>query len=229
MEFNHIDILIVEDEMIATEYLKRMLFSFGVNKVHTAKDADRAFQIIESVPIDLVFMDINIKGKLNGIECAELIEQKTQSPIIFTTAHKDKKTIEKASNTNIYGYLIKPFTEDELFASLNIVNKTINQLQNQQAGADTTITIHGYELYPHDRVVHDGDIIISLTQNEERIVSTLIDNINYNLSYEQMIEEIWDGKQVSTSTIRDAMSRLKRKLPKLKLENISGYGYILKK
>lgn len=227
MKFENLNILIVEDEMLAALYLKKILIRLGVNNIYHVSNSKDALKQIESTFFDLIFMDINIEGEIDGIECAKLIDQKLKSPIVYTTAFKDQTVIERASDTNLYGYLIKPFKEAEVFAILNIVYKTIKKLDFSEYSE--IVLIHGYKVHKNERMVKDGEKSISLTFNEHKILNTLINYISCNVTYSQIIEEAWDGKDVALSTIRDTVSRLKKKLPNLKLSNVSGYGYILNK
>lgn len=227
MKFENLDILIVEDEMLAALYLKKVLIGLGVNNIYHVSNSKDALKRVESTFFDLIFMDINIEGEIDGIECAKRIHSRLKSPIVYTTAFKDKNVIERASDTNLYGYLIKPFKQAEVFAILNIVYKSISKLDLREYSE--IVYIHGYEVYKNERMVKDGEQNIALTFNEHKILSTLINYISCNVTYSQIIEEVWEEKKVALSTIRDTVSRLKKKLPKLKLSNISGYGYILNK
>jgi len=66
-------------------------------------------------------MDIVIKGDIDGIETAARIHQELDIPIIYTTAYADEETLQRAENTGSYGYLLKPFKERELHATIKIV------------------------------------------------------------------------------------------------------------
>jgi signal transduction histidine kinase len=65
-------------------------------------------------------MDIVIKGDMDGIETAVIINQKFDIPIIYTTAYADDETLQRAENTGSYGYLLKPFKQRELHATIKI-------------------------------------------------------------------------------------------------------------
>ena len=102
------NILIVEDEIVAVQYLKRILISLSYQTIFVSNNATDALEIINKHLIDLVFMDINIQGSVDGITCAHSLNIKQNIPIIYTTAYSDSVTIVEASETNIFGYLIKP-------------------------------------------------------------------------------------------------------------------------
>ena len=82
MMISQYSILIVEDEYIAAEYLTRILRTLGVITLYKASSAKEALISINEYDIDLVFMDINIKGSIDGIECAGLLNEQHAIPIL---------------------------------------------------------------------------------------------------------------------------------------------------
>ena len=116
-------ILIVEDEFVTISNLKSILTNEGYQVSGIAKSANEALEVLKSKPIDLIIIDINIKGEFDGIWLANRIKTIYDIPHIFLTAYCDKKTVASAVETNPYAYLIKPFTKESIFASINIAIK----------------------------------------------------------------------------------------------------------
>ena len=113
-------ILIVEDEAISVMTLEDSLHEMGYSVVGSAANAEDAIQMVEEFKPDLVLMDIHIQGDMDGIATAELINSRFHIPIIYLTAHSDDKTIERATKTMPYGYLIKPFRMKEMYSTIEI-------------------------------------------------------------------------------------------------------------
>ncbi|TMP26810.1 hypothetical protein CWB99_17070 [Pseudoalteromonas rubra] len=113
-------ILIVEDESIVAFDIKRRLSKFGYVVTGMASSAEKALASIEQWLPDLILMDIHIKGPMDGIELASVLNKKYNIPIIFLTANSEASTINKAKITKPYGYLLKPFSERELNASIQV-------------------------------------------------------------------------------------------------------------
>lgn len=229
----NLNILIVEDKFVAIYYLRGILEEkqiVPIDTIFTATNAQDALDIVKTNHIDLIFMDININGSIDGISCAKLANEEYQIPIIFTTAYSDITTIQEASDTNIAGYLIKPFKPSDVSANLLIALKMVeknskekNPLKNKQS-----ITVENYIYnFEHKTLLVDNETIV-LTNKEILLVDIFFHNINQNLSYDMLKEKVWGNDDISDSTIRDAVSRLKRKLPGLDIENISKFGYVLK-
>jgi len=110
------NILIIEDEFFISEVIKDMVTRFGHNVVGIVRSGEKVMESIEKAnpKPDLIISDIYLAGVLTGVDCAKLIEQKYDIPIIFITAYSDKATKEKMDEVNYVAYLYKPFQESEL-------------------------------------------------------------------------------------------------------------------
>jgi PAS domain S-box-containing protein len=115
-----IRILIVEDEVLVAGNMERKLLKFGYEVVGACSSAEAALEKMrESMP-DIVIMDIRLDGETDGIDTAEVIERDYGVPVIFITAYADDGTIERAKRTKPYGYIVKPFSEQELKSNIEI-------------------------------------------------------------------------------------------------------------
>ena len=229
-----VSILIVEDEFIGFEYLKRTLHKLSLFNIFHAKSSEEALKIVESNYIDLCFMDINISGAVDGIICAKLINKKYFLPIIYTSAHADTQTIKEAKDTNVYGYLVKPFNIKEIEATMQIAFKVasiIDGSKKHKSLEEPNEIMILSEKYSYDRnkkTFFIDDTPCDLTKKELLFIDYVCAYPNTNLAYEHIKEAVWGISEVSLSTIRDTVYRIKHKLPDLPLHSISKHGYILK-
>ncbi len=115
-----IRILIVEDEAIIANDIKSTLEKFGYIIIDIAKSGEAALQMVKKSLPDLVLVDILLEGSLNGIDITQTIQHEYNIPVIFVTAFSDPNTINKAKLTAPYGYVSKPFEENELFSSIEM-------------------------------------------------------------------------------------------------------------
>ncbi|MEG4576537.1 ATP-binding protein [Microcoleus sp. N3A4] len=115
-----ISILIVEDELLIAKNLSPKLEKLGYQIADIVSSGADAIQRAGELKPDLILMDIVIKGDIDGIETAAIINQELDIPIIYTTAYADDETLQRAENTGSYGYLLKPFKERELHATIKI-------------------------------------------------------------------------------------------------------------
>jgi diguanylate cyclase (GGDEF)-like protein/PAS domain S-box-containing protein len=113
-------IMIVEDEGIVAMDIRSQLENFGYEVVATAFSGGQAITLATQHRPDLVFMDIVLKGDMDGITAAQTISETLHIPVIFLTAYSDSATLLRAKATGAYGYLIKPFRPDELHASIEV-------------------------------------------------------------------------------------------------------------
>lgn len=111
-------LLIVEDEYILALNLQESLESLGYTIVDIADSAEAAIAIVIEQRPNLVLMDIRLRGEMDGIQAAEQIWKQFQIPIIFVTGHSDKSTVERATLTFPFGYILKPVREKELYVAI---------------------------------------------------------------------------------------------------------------
>jgi len=118
-------ILITEDERIIAEDLKMTLQEFGFDVIGIVASGEEAIIEAERLKPDLILMDIMLDGELNGIETAKNILIRFKIPVVYITAYADSETLNKAKKTKPFGFLFKPFEEEELFSTLNFAIKKI--------------------------------------------------------------------------------------------------------
>lgn len=113
-------ILVVEDDLLIAKDLQQTLASFGYDAFAIASSAEEAINTATQKCPDLVFMDIKIKGHLDGIETAEILRERFGVPVVYLTAYADNATLERAKKTEPYSYLLKPIKPAELKSTLEI-------------------------------------------------------------------------------------------------------------
>lgn len=121
-------ILVVEDEIITAEHIKLALKNQGYQVVSLLIYGEEAINKVEDTEVDLVLMDINLKGEMDGVEAAEEIWNSHSIPVIFLTAYSDEKTLQRAKITETsvkksFGVLNKPFKEEDLHS---LIEKTLH-------------------------------------------------------------------------------------------------------
>jgi PAS domain S-box-containing protein len=113
-------ILVVEDESIVAEHIRRSLQNMGYSVPSVASSGSEAIKEVEDKSPDLVLMDIVLKGEMDGIETAMQIRSRFNIPVVYLTAYSDEKILERAKITEPYGYVIKPFNERDLHTNIEI-------------------------------------------------------------------------------------------------------------
>ena len=127
-------IMVVEDESILVMLLKRKLLSYGYSEIDWVETGEDAIHNAESFKPDLILMDIILKGNMDGIEAAKRIHESYDIPIIYLTAYSSDEVINRALETEPYGYIVKPFKEVEINANIKIaLNKHIRERRKREA------------------------------------------------------------------------------------------------
>jgi len=115
-----IRVFVVEDESVIAMDLRERLAAMGYAVCGSAADGEEAVQAIVDAQPDIVLMDVHLAGAMDGVEAARRLRERHDAPVVFLTAYADPEVIERASQTSAYGYLVKPFEERELHATLQV-------------------------------------------------------------------------------------------------------------
>ena len=113
-------ILVVEDEAIVARDIAEQLEALGYQAIGVASNGEAALQLARAQRPDLVLMDIQIDGALDGIAVAELLRTQQQIPVVFLTAYSSEEFLQRAQLTEPFGYILKPFSERELGTTLSM-------------------------------------------------------------------------------------------------------------
>ena len=115
-----IRVLIVEDEPLIAKNIGMYMNNNDYEVSAFAYDPEEAIFQLKRNPPDLAILDINLESDRDGIEVARYINQHNNIPFVFLTSYSDKDTLERAKQTNPYGYIVKPFNDKTLLATIEI-------------------------------------------------------------------------------------------------------------
>lgn len=111
-------IFIVEDEALIAMEIQDRLAALGYEVVGTARRGEDAVERIPGAEPDLVLMDISLAGEMSGVDAALALRQICDIPVVFLTAYSDDALVQRAMESEPYGYLVKPFDEREVSATV---------------------------------------------------------------------------------------------------------------
>jgi CheY-like chemotaxis protein len=111
--------MVVDDEAVIALRLQQRLTSMGFDVTGVAYSGEEAVETARDLRPDLILMDIMIPGKLDGIAAAKIVKAELDIPVVFLTAHSEDKIIERAKQAEPYGYILKPFQDRELKATVD--------------------------------------------------------------------------------------------------------------
>ncbi len=113
-------ILLVEDEGIVAHDLAETLVRLGYRVSGIASEGAQAVRMAQELQPELVVMDVGLRGEIDGIQAARLIQERASVPVIFLTGHSDPATLQRAVTTGPLGYILKPFQEIELRCAIEV-------------------------------------------------------------------------------------------------------------
>ncbi len=167
MTDSFIKILIVEDEMIIGAKVSMFLTELGYEVAGILPRAEEALLQIEGNKPDIVLLDIQLKGEMDGIALAKILQIEHQIPVIFLTANSDDATFKRAKEAKPYAFLAKPFKKLDLQRALEL---TISLLANQPNAAQKDASSEDASFILSDRI---------FVRNKDRMVKILFEAILY--------------------------------------------------
>src|SRR4249920_340877 len=129
-------ILIAEDETIIRLDLKQLLERAGYDVVAEAKDGEEAVALARSEEPDLALLDVKMP-KLDGIDAARRILEERPVPIVMLTAYGQQELVARAVEAGVFGYLVKPFREQDLLPAIAAARARHDELQAVRAEAES--------------------------------------------------------------------------------------------
>jgi len=217
---------IFEDDIQIAHLMEKTFKRLGNNVVGIFNNSLELINAMNDNKIELLFLDINIESTINGIDCAKIIQGKNRNvKIVFITSSKDSSLIKKASFVAPNGYMIKPIDQHDLEAILMVVDPKCTIKHHKQNQYNITKSC----IFDVDKsIIYSNGNILTLTYNELTCLKLLIKNKNSCVSLEQIISVIWNDYEDRTSSLRELIYRLRKKIPDLALSNVPKVGYILK-
>ena len=190
-------ILIVEDEAITGMGLKKSLTDLGYVVIGIVPTGEQAIEVAVEQKPNLVLMDIQLAGKMDGITAAENIRIRTRIPVIYLTKHSDHRFVQKAKITEPFGYIIKPVSEAEL--------KTTIEIALYKAGIEQKLKVRDDTIRRLLNAVTDDLVLI----NSERKIIAINDSMAKKLGQKT---EILIGKAIldflTSSVLSDTLDQI---------------------
>lgn len=115
------NIFIAEDDFFTAADLKEMLTVMGYRVTGIGTDEASSIALLRKNPPDIALLDIRLRGKNDGLQIAAYINQHLKIPFIFVTAYADGEMVEQATRLSPAAYLVKPFSRNAVFSTLETV------------------------------------------------------------------------------------------------------------
>ena len=166
MANENIKILVVEDEALYANSLEILIDELGYELVAVVTNAEHALQKIKEASPDLLLVDINLAGPMNGIEMVQIAQHLQVTPAIFITSYTDQATFEKAKQLNPFAFITKPFDQQQLQRAIELA--VMHIAQDEQYEEQKEHTWNDFPFKEH--------LFIKV---RSQIVKVRLDNIDY--------------------------------------------------
>lgn len=216
-------IYLVEDEQSLNILLEKYLQREGYDVV-TFSNGKSALERIKDMP-DLWILDIMLPD-VDGYEIIKAVKQNNRNtPVIFMSARNEELDRVVGLELGSDDYLSKPFLPRELIIR---TNKLLQRLygRDNEVVEEFIFDINGYKINKNQRTIFLDSNEIQLTNKEFELLNYFIENKNNLLSREQILTSVWgDDYFGSDRVVDDTIRRLRKKLSRISIETVYGYGY----
>lgn len=210
-------ILLLEDDVILQEIIEEFLIENGY-EVECFFDGEKALDAIGTYQYDMLLLDVNVPN-IDGFEIlAYLRDIGNTTPAIYITSLSGIDDLKKGFDLGADDYLRKPFELLELKARIEHIVK-LHRLQEE-------IEFDGMKFVPKAHQIFMRDKVIQMRQKEAQVLEYFMRNRGKIISCNEIIENVWDDKQLPThATIRTYIKNLRKMFEKEYFDNIKGEGY----
>lgn len=214
-------ILYIEDEIKIQEQMTKTLKYFSENIICVTNYSDALKEFVVSKP-SIVISDIRL-GEKSGIDIVKEIRKIDKiTPIILLTAFTDNEYLFDAVKLKLVNYLVKPVDFTQLSNSLKDAAKEIIEKGNYQIKLASGVL---YDVFRN--ILVDKGEEINLTVKETELLKIFLKNKNRRTSMEEIKKTVWQDEFTSDGAVKALLSKVRSKIGKDSIDNLSGVGYIL--
>ena len=217
-------VCLVEDEVALSNIVKLYLERAGYEVICFSKGSEAINYIGNKV--DIWILDIMLGDDISGYNVIKAIREKDELvPVIFTSARDQELDKIFGLELGSDDYMTKPYSSKELVLRVNNIIKRVYKDNKQN---NNVIKYNEYSIDTEKRIVTLDEKEIKTTTLEFDLLVLFLRNINVCFSREDIIQKVWGNDYYGTDrVVDDLIRRVRKKLPKVKIEAVYGYGYRL--
>lgn len=217
-------VCLVEDELALSNIVKLYLERAGYEVICFSKGSEAINYIGNKV--DIWILDIMLGDDISGYNVIKAIREKDELvPVIFTSARDQELDKIFGLELGSDDYMTKPYSSKELVLRVNNIIKRVYKDNKQN---NNVIKYNEYSIDTEKRIVTLAEKEIKTTTLEFDLLVLFLKNINVCFSREDIIQKVWGNDYYGTDrVVDDLIRRVRKKLPKVKIEAVYGYGYRL--
>jgi len=219
-------ILIVEDELIPANYLKKVLTKEGYEVLAIIKSGKEAIKKAKELNPDIIFMDIMLEDNISGADAAVKINSINPNiKIIFLTAFSDKEMIEFAVRSHAFAYLLKPYRDNEILATIELAKSKQTVVSKPKEENSKIVELADNYIYDTklQRLFLDNKEI-NLGPKAMSLIKLLCENRNITLEIDEIIDLLYDTPKPK-QTLRSLIHRIRQQTSSNLILNVNKFGY----
>ncbi len=223
-QYENINLLFIEDDInIRANYA--MVFKDMFSNVYEAASYQEALNQYKTNDIDLMIVDINIKGIKTGIDFVKDVRKNDLNiKVIILSAYSTMENLLESTKLKLVEFLVKPVDELKL---LETIEKAVFELENIDIINKEFITIKSqYKWDIRKKILLKDNKEVVLTKLEKEVLNTILINPSIELTHDILINNVWETYEKDhRETLRTIVSSLRKKLPKDTIQTLYGIGY----
>lgn len=222
--FNNYNILIVDNDLEIAQKIKSYLNSLGFNIVGITSCYEETSTFLSKERVDLLLIDIDINGRIDGIQCCDIIYNEYKIPSIFLTNYDDCETLFLIENSNSYGYFLKSSKKEVLKVNIMLVLSKLKKENSSVINRNINLK-NEFSFCTKESILYHKQSEVNLTKQQRDLIHILSKYKGNNISYEMIFDYVWRDKRFCINKIRGSVFRLKKKIPTLQISNYQEIGY----
>ena len=220
-------VLLTEDDDNLAFMINEGLEAEGYEVLHKTNGEDVIASVATFCP-DIILLDVNLKGQMNGFEASKKVRQICEIPIIFISSRTLIDDVQEGFKIGNVDYLKKPFGIRELILRMNEL-----LFRNEKNGTSiNSIAIGNFLFFPTEHILQTCGVNNHLQKNECAVLSLLCENKGKVMAKKTILEAVWtdDVKSRKDASLHNIISTLRNKLSqdnRIEIQTVSKVGYRL--
>lgn len=220
-------LMIVEDEVLTRRFLRSVAEKLGIRVLGTCDNGSALLEMLTREQPQMILMDINIKGAIDGLQTVRRIYQTRPVPIVFITAYTDSDTLKEAMALSPYGFVAKPVTPKQLEIALNLACVRCRELPQHRPAHDLLLP-EGYIYHADSGTMTKEGALLHLSKKERLLLTLLAKTPGQPVRPAVLESALWPRTPAGADALPSLIKRLRHKTSKKLIENLYGEGYALK-
>ena len=222
-------ILIAEDELIPAHYLKKLLTENAYDVLDIVTKGADVIEVAKTKKPNVILMDVMLKDNISGCDAAVQISHiNPEILIVFLTAYSDKEMIDFAVNSKAFAYLLKPYRDKEILATLELAKAQLNQpvatIKTPPQNNSMIALVENYYFNTESQTLFYGKKEMSCGPKALELIALLCEHKGSTVKIVTLLETLWE-EGASQQTLCSLIHRIRENTSQNLIINVNKLGY----